>query len=89
MTVSPQRHVGQLLQEFVPEGEKGSPQRSARMALNGLLQAMVAKHPRPDAPTSVKECVEVAGALAAQDNLGFVFEYDRRLLDAELGGVTT
>jgi hypothetical protein len=89
MTDTPQVRVGQLLHDFVPKGDDGSPQREGRMSLNMLLQSLYAKNPTyADTPTSVKECVGRTEAWLAQEYPGFLFDYDPRLLDADLGSVT-
>lgn len=83
-----QELIGQLLHDYVPRGDVGSPQREGRMSLNMLLQALCAMNPKyDDTPTSVKECVDRTQAWLAEDYPGFLFEYDPRLLDADVGSV--
>lgn len=59
-----QKHVKTLLREMVPNGEANSSQEIARMVLADLLQAMWARDPRRDTPTTVRGCIDIAAVTA-------------------------
>ena len=77
------RYVKSLIRETVPKGAAGSSQRIARAVLAELLQAMWARNPAGNAPTTVGGCIDIAEVTAQADDPNFIFEYDPRLL----GGV--
>jgi hypothetical protein len=77
-----QKHVKSLLREMVPNGEANGSQQIARMVLADLLQAMWARNPRGDTPTTVRGCIDIAEVTAQADDPTFRFAYEDRLADA-------